>query len=405
MTRAACDHEVSLPPPFTSRAGLAIVPRVTDPSIRRLSRLVPLEEALVRLAPFLRPVAPAVLPLREAAGKVLAGPLSAPRDLPPAAIAIIDGYAVPAAEVQGASPYAPVLVPGAALVEAGGAMPPETDAVIAGHFVRLARGTAEILGEVAPGEGAAAPGEDLSAGCVIRAAGERLRPVDLSIALAAGLVDVAVRAPRTALLLTGNEIAKDPDRDSLVPMLSGAVAAAGGTIAGTILLPDDEQQIAAALRAADADLVLVTGGTGLGASDRSVAALEAGGTLLAHGIAMRPGTTAALGHVGGVPAILLPGRLSESFGALLLLALPVLRRLAGAAEPSPRRLRLTKKIVSQAGFAEIALLRCAGDAAEPLATGALPLSAIATADGYTVVPAALEGFEAGASVPVLDIPA
>lgn len=343
------------------------------------------------------------MPVREALGRVLAEPLVAPGEAPAGPIAVQDGFAVAADAVQGAGPFAPVLAPGASPVEVGQAMPEATDAVIAAHLVSSVRGLLEISGEAAPGEGTLAAGDDFPAGAVIRAAGAQLRPVDLAVAIAAGIGRVSARIPRVAILLTGDEIVADPVRDALGPLLSGAIVEAGGRVVATTVLPDDEAAIAAALRDAAADLVLLTGGTGLGASDRSVAALEAAGTLLVHGIAIRPGTTTAIGHVGCVPVILLPGRPSECLGALLLLALPALRRLAGAAAPSLERPRLTKKIASPVGFAEIALLRCAGGSAEPLATGALPLSAIAAADGYAIVPAASEGFEAGSEIAVLDI--
>jgi molybdenum cofactor synthesis domain-containing protein len=378
------------------------VPRVSEPPFhRRLSRLVPLDTALSGLAPRLSPVEPMIVPVREALGRVLAVPLVAPGAVPSAAIALQDGFAVSAADVQGASPFAPVLVPSASAVEAGCPLPPGADAVIAAHLVPSARGGRDAVGEVFPGEGTLSAGDDLLAGAVIRAAGELLRPVDLVAAVAAGVGEIAVRSPRVAVLVTGAEISVD--RDALGPMLAAAMEKAGAAPVAVSLLPDDEQSIAAAMREADADLVLVTGGTGLGGSDRSVAALEEAGTPLVHGIAIRPGTTAALGHVGTVPVILLPGRPAECFGALLVLALPTLRRRAGMAEPAGRRLRLSRKIASQAGFAEITLLRRESGSAEPLATGALPLSAIAAADGYAVIAAGSEGFDAGAEVAVLDI--
>jgi molybdopterin biosynthesis enzyme len=96
---------------------------------------------------------------------------------------------------------------------------------------------------------------------------------------------------------------------------------------------------------------------------------------------------------------MLPGSLEDALAAWILLVRPALAALTGAAPPPARRVRLTRKIASTVGLAELALLAASGPAeAVPLATGDLPLRAWLAADLILLVPAAIEGHEAGSEV-------
>jgi hypothetical protein len=115
------------------------------------------------------------------------------------------------------------------------------------------------------------------------------------------------------------------------------------------------------------------------------------------------GETAALGFVDGKPVLLLPGRLDAALSVWLTVGRRLLARLAGALnkEYEPvETVTLARKVASTVGLAEVVPVRRSGGQADPLATKYLPLSVIARADGWLLVPADSEGYSAGSTVQV-----
>jgi molybdopterin biosynthesis enzyme len=114
--------------------------------------------------------------------------------------------------------------------------------------------------------------------------------------------------------------------------------------------------------------------------------------------------TAGAGVAEGRPVLLLPGRAEDALAAWILLARPLLDALAGAVPAAPLRLRLTRKVPSTVGLAELVPLRLGEDGgAEPLAVGALPLGALSAAGALHVVPPGSEGYEAGTEITALPL--
>src|SRR5258708_5913587 len=116
------------------------------------------------------------------------------------------------------------------------------------------------------------------------------------------------------------------------------------------------------------------------------------------GIALQPGKTSAVGRIGKIPVIALPGTPDHARAAWWALALPVLDRLSAGLARRPVTLPLQRKIASHVGIAEIVLLERNEGAWMPLAVGDLPLETIARADAWLVVSGGLEGFAAGTPV-------
>jgi molybdopterin biosynthesis enzyme len=178
------------------------------------------------------------------------------------------------------------------------------------------------------------------------------------------------------------------------------LAEAAGAVVERIGIPSrDAKTIAASLTKNEADLIVVVGGTGFGRSDHAAEALAASGSLIARGIALRPGETSGCGVVAGRPVILVPGRLEAALAATLTLVLPCLDHLMGA---TPRFNflggQLTRKVSSTVGMTDVVLLRRTWDGLEPVAVGDLTLAAIAGADAWLAVPPFGEGFAAGETV-------
>jgi molybdopterin molybdotransferase len=324
-----------------------------------------------------------VVPLAEALGRVLARDVLCSGDLPPERLAARDGYAVAAADAEGAGAYNPL--PLAALsVTWGSPMPPGTDAVLPFDAVEaLGPSMLNVLASIAPGEGVAAQGSMLSQGAVGARAGTVLRPTHLALLAALNTGEVLVRRrPNVALIIAGP---KGSAPDVLTPMLAALIRGNGGR-----LHPID------GLAVVGADLLVMAGRTGLGADDTAAQSLEtAGGELLLHGIAIRPGTSAGVGRLGTVPVLLLPGDPLAAVCAWHLLAAPLLRGIAGLPEPIPRLLPLRRKLVSAIGFTDLIHVRIENSGA--VSAGPVDASGPALAarsDGFVVVPATLEGYAA-----------
>ncbi len=372
-------------------------------------RLTPLDAACATLRALIPcPVPARTLPLEIAAagGGVLARDLVAPAPLPPTAAARRDGWAVAAEDTLGASPYSPAPLPGEPVrVAIGAALPPGTDAVLAPFDLAAEAGFAQALQAVAAGDGTRAAGEEAEAGALLRAAGERLRPQDIAALAAFGIATIELRQARIAWIPVGDELVAAPMHDRLGAMAAAAAARDGATLARLPPVADAPAAIAAALRAAagsgEHDLLLLVGGTGDGPDDRSAAGLAAAGLLHVNGIGMRPGMRAGIGACDGRPVLMLPGSVEDVLAAWVLLVRPALAALTGGASPPAQRARLTRKVVSTVGLAELALLATtgAGEVA-PLATGDLPLRAWLAADRALLVPAATEGHEAGSAIVV-----
>ncbi len=313
--------------------------------------------------------------------------------LPGVAIALRDGFAVDAASVADAGPYAPVALPGSLRpIEVGEPLPIGADAVLPIDAVAVRGGRAEVVAPVAAGEGVLAAGGDVAAHKPLRRTGQRLRAVDSAAMQAAGFAEVTVRRPRITVMFGGTSLG--PAIAAGRALLRTAIANAGGIIC------DSSLGLEATLAEIQADAVIAIGGTGGSDRDAAVQILARRGRLEVHGIAIAPGETAACGFVGARPILLAPGRLDAALAVWLFIGRHILARLAaGSVEDAPAAtLPLKRKISSSIGLTELVPVRCSDGMAEPLASAYLSLQALAHSDGFTVVPADSEGFAAGAPV-------
>jgi molybdopterin biosynthesis enzyme len=181
-------------------------------------------------------------------------------------------------------------------------------------------------------------------------------------------------------------------------LIADSARKAGADVAFVEATGRDAPSIARALDAGVCDLLLAVGGSGVGRTDATVTALAQRGTLIAHGIALQPGRTCAVGRIGSAPVVVLPGAPDQAFAAWWMLALPVLDLLSGRRPRRTFKLPLARKVAAGVGLAEIVLLRRERGAWVTLAAGDLSLDAIARAEAWLAVPAGAEGFAAGAPV-------
>jgi molybdopterin molybdotransferase len=367
------------------------------------------------------PLAAEMVALAHAAGRVLAQDAVATAAMPPADQAAIDGFALRGDETVGASAYNPrsfrlaaadgaVLAPGAArLVSAGDPLPVGADAVVALEHVQPGpSGSGEVIDAVAAGHGIEPRGRHVMPGTTLLEAGRRLHPHDIGLLAAAGITRVPVIGrPRVRCFLpTVTSVGSGaPLADANGPLLQALIERDGGDAMELRRIGRDLAAIAQALRAVEADLVIVAGGTGRGADDQAAAALAEAGELAIHRLALHPGETAGLGRTpAGVPVLLLPGAPAACLWAYELLAGRAVRRRAGRNPALPfrrREMTTARKIVSAIGMTEIVPVRCLSeDRIEPVASAAAGIAAAVRPDGFVVISEGSEGVPAGAVVAV-----
>ncbi|MET4260474.1 molybdopterin molybdotransferase [Bradyrhizobium sp. S3.12.5] len=349
--------------------------------------LTPLDTALAVLLRGVGPVAPVELPLAEAVGCIAAG-MPQLAAYPPCDIAVVDGWALRANDLVGASSYSPLPLTGLPVwVDAGDAMPAGCDCVLDAGAVEVSGPLAQVLAEGVPGQGVGRAGGDTADRSPAATAG---LPIDATALLLARVADVerlSIRRPRL-------RIVNVPGATATMQMITDLARAAGLEVTAHEAGSRDATSIAEALDVSVCDLLLTIGGSGAGRADASVTALAQRGAEFAHGLALQPGRTAAAGRLGKVPVLALPGAPAPALAVWLALVLPLIDRMSAR---QPRRqitLPLARKIASSVGIAEIALLAEEHKTWMPLAVGEWPLHAIAGADAWLLIPASHEGFAA-----------
>ncbi len=274
--------------------------------------------------------------LSDANGRVLAADIVARRDVPPFSRAGMDGYAVRARDIQGASrahprtltkvgtvytgelSAVPVLDGQCVEISTGAPMPDGADAVVMVEETDSGSGAAvTIFAEVQPQQNVGARGADIQSGQVVVARGETLNSSRIGALAAIGAVVCSglsrVRVSR--FLSTGNEIV-EPGRELLPGQIydinrftiSAVVAENGGIPVPHPPAPDTLDALLATLDAlTTCDIVVFSGGSSVGERDLIRDAIAARGTLLFHGVAVKPGKPTGLGIVNGKPVFAMPG--------------------------------------------------------------------------------------------------
>lgn len=371
--------------------------------------------------------------LLDCAGRVLAEEIRSPVDVPAFARSAMDGYALKGEETFGASEYAPIpfdligtalpgdafpghVGPGQAVrIMTGAPIPPGADAVVMAEVCSEPEGAGkvEVSEAVPPQKNVGAAGEDIRQGDPVLAPGRRIRPQDAALLASIGRPRMAcVARPRVRLVITGNELLPAGSApsgvhivDSNSVMLRELLARDGGVLLPFEILPDDPEQIRAAMADDRADVVLVSGGSSVGQEDHAPRLLAELGKVNFHGISMRPSSPTGVGRIGNCFVFLLPGNPVSCLAAYEFFAGPTLRGLGGRtrAWPHPRlRLPLARKISSAIGRTDYVRVSIEEGRAFPLATsGASILSSTVRAAGAVIVPRGHEGMAEGEEVEIL----
>lgn len=372
----------------------------------------------------------------QSVGRVLSQPVWARVSSPHYHAAAMDGYAVRAEDTRGARLTAPVLLEcsvQARYVDTGDLLPESFDAVIPIENVEPLTAGGEIADDprnptairireaVVPWQHVRPLGEDMIATQLVLPAGQVIRPVDLGALAGSGQTAVIVsRRPKVAVIPTGTElveIGSDAKPGEILEynslMLAAQVHEWGGMPNQLPIQADEFETIRNSVKTAAEghDLVLLNAGSSAGAEDFSARVVESLGTLLVHGVAVRPGHPVILGMLDSngnrkVPIIGVPGYPVSAAITGELFVEPLLARWLGrpAREPETIEAELTRKVTSPGGDDDFqrVVVGQVGDRilAAPLPRGAGVISSLVRADGLALIPRGSQGESAGTKVKV-----
>lgn len=299
------------------------------------------------------------IPVADALGRILATDVLAVRSHPPCANAAVDGYGI------NGDAHAPVLLKGrsaaghpfdgtvaegqAVRILTGAMVPAGVDRVVMQEDVTVEGGVVHLPGASKSGSNIRRTGEDMMAGDVVLTAGHRVMPADLGVMASVGVSTIDVRVRLTvAIMSTGDEVFETNDKilphqiyDANRPMLIGMVKSWGYDVLDIGIVRDDRDAVRDALdRAAQADIVLTSGGASAGDEDHIAALLNETGSMALWRIAIKPGRPLGLGVWHGTPVFALPGNPVAAFVCTFLFAKPSMDQLAGAGFTSPQKITL-----------------------------------------------------------------
>ena len=370
----------------------------------------------------------------SAIGRCLAEDIAAAEYVPDFDRSTVDGYAVRARDTFGCTDAIPAILPlqgevlmgqaaefelspgECAAVPTGGAVPRGADSVVMIEYTEdYGDGTIGISKSVAPGQNMIFRGDDVYPGKVILHKGQVLGSQDIGALAAIGRVRVPVAEKLTVgVISTGDELVP-PEvipgpgqvRDVNSPMLEAMLGAFGVNVIHYGIVIDDEALLSETVhRAADeCDAVLLSGGSSVGVKDAACRIIESMGTLLLHGIAIKPGKPTILGKTGRKPLVGLPGHPVAAYFITKLFVLPLLSRLMGRAqEVYTTTARVTESISANHGRAQVHCCRLERRDgalwAEPIRGKSGLITMLAGAAGYFVIDRDCEGLPRGAEVQV-----
>jgi molybdopterin molybdotransferase len=382
------------------------------------------------------------IPTVRARARVLAEDLYSSVDLPHFHRAAMDGYAVKAKDTFGASQSLPAYLKLTGVVEmgkeatqllgageairisTGGMMPPESDAVVMVEYTdETDAGLVEIHRSVSPWQNVIQIGDDIKKSELVFRRGRRLRAHDLGALTGVGISSVLVyMRPRIALISTGDEIV-DADTDPMPGQvrninqhsLAGLIEGCGGELRDWGVIRDDKDQLIRAIGEALqwSDLVLLSGGSSMGAKDIALEAILSfpDSEFVFHGISVSPGKPTIFAKACGKPILGLPGYPVSALVIFDLFAAPLIRKVGGEEEAAlakfSKTLRATLKtnIASQVGREDYVRVTLERDSerwlATPLPRKSGAIFTLVKADGMVRIDLNQDGLEQGEEVEVI----
>ena len=393
------------------------------------------EEVLALIETEFTPVAGTELvSLTAAMGRVLAEDIAATEYVPDFDRSTVDGYAVRARDTFGCTDSIPAILPlqgevlmgeGAEFdlnpeecvaVPTGGALPKGADSVVMVEYTEdYGDGTIGISKSAAPGQNMIFRGDDVFPGKVILKKGRVLSCQDIGALAAIGRVQVpVVKKITVGVISTGDELVP-PEvvpgpgqvRDVNSPMLEAMLGAFGVQVINYGIVIDNEALLTEKVTkaAAECDAVLLSGGSSVGVKDAACRIIESMGSLLLHGIAIKPGKPTIIGKAGVKPLVGLPGHPVAAYFVTKLFILPLLGRLMGRVQENyTTTAKITESVSANHGRAQYHCCRLERRNGElyayPIRGKSGLITTLAGADGYFCIDRDCEGLPQNAEIQV-----
>ena len=399
-----------------------------------LRELASIDEAIARIEADVPPVGRTeAVSLGGALGRILSQPIRTRSMTPSFDNAAMDGYAISTSALTGPGPWALQVVARvpagqevttsvvgsvAARIFTGAPIPDGADAVVMQEDVLRDGDVIQLSRRPLPGLNIRVAGSDMAKGTMVLHKGRRLGPREIAACAAAGAGILRVRRKlRVALLVTGDEVrraggAREAAQiwDVNTPMLMASLASMGVEIVASAHGADNLVGLVGQLgdMAAQADLVVTTGGISVGEEDHVKPAFMAlGGETLFSGVAIKPGKPVSVGHIGKAYWIGLPGNPVSAFVTWQVFGMALLRALTGevGGAPTRRHVVTATAIRRKPGRCELRPATLAGFDAQGReivsfedATHSARVGLLALADGLIFLPADADSLPAGALV-------
>jgi molybdenum cofactor synthesis domain-containing protein len=367
--------------------------------------------------------------LPKALGRVVAFDVVALYDIPPFDRASMDGFAVRAQDTFGSSRRNPKKLnvvgnlfagqlPDKSITEGeclkiatGAVMPQGADAVVMIEDTKLHDGKLSILKAAHPFGNVANKGEDIKAGSRIIKKGEILTPGRIGMLSSQGLDTIEVfNKPKVSILSTGEEIVapgKNINAGQVFDInsftISSIVVQNGGDPIRLPICNDTKIELKSSIKKAlRADMVIISGGSSVGERDLLSRILEEIGTLLFHGLQIKPGKPTLFALVENKPVFGMPGYPTSSLINSYLIIRPALRQMANLPITSPAIVtaNLSEAIPGSLGRRQFLPVKITGHEVTPLFRGSGAITTTALADGYIIINEDVDNLAIGEEVKV-----
>ena len=372
--------------------------------------------------------------LEQACGRTLSESIYANEYVPSFHRSTVDGFAVHAKDTFGCSDSIPAILENTkeilmgqeadfyledgfcAPIPTGGQLPEGADAVQMVEFSEdYGDGTTGILKSVAPGNNVILKGDDVYPGKLVLPAGRKLNAQDIGALAALGITQVPVKKKmKVGVISTGDELVPPSHmpkpgqvRDVNTDLVSALITQSGGQVISYGIIPDEKNLLDITVKNAVSacDMVLISGGSSVGAKDATCRIIESQGELLFHGIAMKPGKPTIFGKIADKPVIGLPGHPVAAFFITHIFIRPLMARLIGQTlREFTATARLAESVEANHGRAQyngVMLEQTeTGLIAHPIRGKSGLITTLAGSDGYFCIPRDCEGLPSGTLVQI-----
>lgn len=399
------------------------------------SKLTPLEKAIKTLFSQIQLNPIEEVEIKDALNRILAEDIISEMNIPPFDRSAMDGYAVKAEDSFGASPKNPKKIRLVGTIEIGefsslkieksegikistGAPLPEgSDAVIKIEDTEIENDLISLYTSLVPGKNIARKGEDIKKGTHVLNSGIDLKAEHIALLTSLGFQKIKVRIkPKVSIFSSGDELVEPGEPlkpgkiyNSNTSMIAALTNQYGGVVLKGETVEDDKDAIKKKLfeAAEDSQIIVFTGGTSVGTKDYLPEIINESGMVLTHGIAMRPGAPALIGHLNNTLIFCLPGTPVAAYVSFLRIVGPTLRKILGCSIIDPRIeiIAAINKDVPVSGLGYLHYLRVKVEkkndnfVAIPVKLkGSGVISSLTESDGIVEIPPHQEGLKKGEKV-------